>query len=360
MAKRDYYDVLGVSKNASSDEIKKAYRKVAVKYHPDRNQNNAEAEQMFKAATEAYEVLSDQQKRARYDQYGFAGVDNAHSGGFNSSAFNDFSDLFGDFSSIFDMFSGGGQARSSQGADVKCLVSISLEEVLTGTKRTISYKADSVCESCDGSGSRSKNLVPCAHCGGRGQIRQSSGFFSVTNVCPSCKGRGEVLKDPCKKCNGYGVLKKKQQREIEIPAGIDDGQTIAYRGKGGVNGSSRRAGDLLVKVQLEEHPHFNRRGNDLYTNLPLDFTIAALGGSIALKTLSGRTLAINIVAGTQNGEQLRLRNEGLPDVHGRSRGSLYVILTVVVPAKLSAAEENILQQFVAIHGQNSSPEPRKL
>ncbi|MBN2737766.1 MAG: molecular chaperone DnaJ [Spirochaetales bacterium] len=370
MAKRDYYEVLGVSKSASIDEIKKAYRRLAIKYHPDKNPGNKEAEESFKEATEAYEVLADAQKRQAYDQFGFAGLEGMGAGssqGF-SSAFRDFEDIFSDFSGIFDSFFGGGGGRtrssgrsssSRRGADLRYDIAISFEEAVFGTKKEISFMKNETCQSCHGSGAdKGSGRKLCGTCGGSGQVRRSSGFFSIASTCQSCNGEGEVIENPCSECHGAGLVKKSKKIIVTIPAGIEPGKRIhiSGQGDGGTNGGSY--GDLYVYINVKPHPYFERKGNDITCLIPISFTQATLGSDIFVNTLDNKKIKVKIPAGTQNGKVLRLRNEGVPYLHdSRRRGDMYIVVRVTTPANLSAQAKSLLKDFADIVGEESNPNP---
>lgn len=373
MAKRDYYEVLGVSKGASLDEIKKAYRKLAIKYHPDKNPDNKEAEEHFKEATEAYEVLAEPNKRQAYDQFGFAGVDGmaGGGGGFSSSNFRDFEDIFGDFSGIFDSFFGGGggggqrrrggsrQSSARRGADLRYDVEIPFKEAVFGTKRELSFVRNESCSPCSGTGaSKGSGKKTCPTCKGSGQVRRSSGFFSIATTCPTCKGEGEMIENPCKECGGSGLNKKNKKIKVTIPAGIDNGKRINIpgQGDGGVNGGP--AGDLYVYVNVLPHKHFERDGNDIYCMIPISITQATLGGSITVETLDDKKVKLSIPSGTQNGKILRLKNEGIPYLYNSNkRGDLYIKIRVEIPTKLNSSAKNCLKEFAGLVGENESPEP---
>ncbi|MBE6351196.1 MAG: molecular chaperone DnaJ [Spirochaetaceae bacterium] len=366
MAKRDYYEVLGVQKNATKDEIKKGYRKLAVQYHPDKNPGNKEAEDKFKEATEAYEVLSDDQKKQIYDQYGFAGLEGmgggAGGGAGYSHAFNDFSDIFGDFSGVFENLFGGGSRRrsaetSGQGASLRYDLEISFKEAVYGTEKQIQFQHSEACDSCHGTGSAdgSKRKV-CGTCQGTGQIRRSSGFFSIAQTCPTCQGAGTIVENPCKFCGGTGLQQKRKKINISIPAGVNHGKriTIPRQGDAGQNGGP--AGDLIVVLHVASHSHFERDGNDLYCAVPVSFTQAALGAEIFVTNLDGKKIKLKIPAGTQNGKLLRLRDEGVPVTGSARKGDLYIKILVQIPTKLSSSQRNALEAFSKLEGATDSPQ----
>lgn len=368
MAKRDYYDVLSVDRGASKDDIKKAYRKLAVKYHPDQNPGDKTAEERFKEATEAYEVLADEKKRQAYDQFGFAGVDGMQSSGnpHDYSAFRDFSDIFGDFSGIFDSFFGGGgprgrgrQERSGRGADLRYDLDVDFVDAAFGTKVEIAYDRNVHCEQCKGSGAEDgSGRRTCPTCGGAGQVRRSSGFFSLASTCPTCSGTGTVLEHPCSACSGRGTVTKRQKIKVTIPAGIETGKRINIPGQGDAGQNGGPAGDLYVFIQVKPHRFFERDGVDLYCALPVSITQASLGAEVHVPTLDGRRVKLRIPAGTQNGKMLRLRGEGVPVLNNSSRrGDLYIRVHVRVPERLTMRAKSILRDFAQVQGEDEDPEP---
>lgn len=372
MAKRDYYEVLGIPKGGSKEDIKRAYRKLAVKYHPDRNQDNPEAEEKFKEATEAYEVLSDEKKRQTYDQFGFAGLEGMGGGaGQNSSAFRDFEDIFGDFGGIFDsFFGGGGGGRRSQGgrsarmrgADLRYDMDISFKDAVFGTKVEVSYARQASCKTCNGSGAENGGgKKVCSTCGGSGQVRRSSGFFSIAQPCPSCRGEGSVIENPCRSCQGTGSVKKNQTIKVTIPAGIDQGKRINIPGQGDAGQNGGPPGDLYVYIRVKPHKFFEREGNDLYCAMPISFTQAALGTELNIKTLDEKTVRLKVPAGTQNGKIFRLRGEGVPHLHAEGRrGDFYIKIQVEVPSKLNGKAKSLIKDLAGILGEESSPSPISL
>jgi len=375
VAKRDYYEVLGVTKATSKDDIKKAYRKLAIMHHPDKNPGNKEAEEKFKEATEAYEVLADDKKRQAYDQFGFAGVDGMAGGGAHnySEVFQGFEDIFGDFGGFFDSFfgsQGGGRRRSSsrggngarRGNDLRYDAEISFIDAVFGTKQELSFVRNESCTSCNGSGAdKGSGRKLCPSCRGSGQVRRSSGFFSIATTCTTCNGEGEIIEKPCPECNGAGLLKKNKIIKVTIPAGIDTGKRIQIpgQGDGGVNGGP--AGDLYVYVIVTPHKYFERSENDIYCLIPISITQAALGGSIMVATLDNKKMKVAIPPATQNGKILRLRNEGIPFLNNsKRRGDMYIKIRVEIPTKLSSAATNCLKEFARINGENENPEPISL
>ncbi|NYT63521.1 molecular chaperone DnaJ [Alcaligenaceae bacterium] len=360
MAKRDYYEVLGVAKNASDDELKKAYRKLAMKYHPDRNPDSKEAEDKFKEAKEAYEMLSDEQKRGAYDRFGHAGVDpNAGMGGGMGGA--GFADAFGDiFGEIFGGGGGrrGGGAQVYRGADLKYTLDISLEQAANGFDTEIRVPSWESCDVCHGSGAKpGTKAQTCRTCDGNGAVRMQQGFFSVQQTCPTCHGSGKEITDPCVTCDGVGRTRKNKTLQVKIPAGIDDGMRIRSTGNGepGVNGGP--PGDLYVEIHLKPHGIFQRDGEDLHCELTIPFTTAALGGELEVPTLTGRG-EITIPEGTQTGKTFRLRGKGIRGLRASYPGDLYCHISVETPVRLTDEQKKILRQFetsVAQGGEKHSP-----
>ncbi len=349
--KRDYYEVLGVNKDASEEEIKKSYRKLAMKYHPDRNPDNAKAEEQFKEAKEAYEILSDSQKRAAYDQYGHAGVDPSMGGGaggfggFSGGGFNDaFGDIFG------DIFGGGrGQQRSNvyRGADLRYNMEVSLEQAAKGTETKIRIPVMSSCDTCKGSGAKpGKSASTCGTCGGHGQVRMQQGFFSVQQTCPKCHGTGKTIAkaDECTTCHGDGRVKQHKTLSVKIPAGVDEGDRIRLSGEGeaGVNGGP--TGDLYVVIHLKRHEIFEREGGNLHCEMPISFTTAALGGEIEVPTLGG-SAKMKVPAETQTGAVFRLRGKGIKPLRSSDYGDLMVHVVVETPVKLTEKQKSLLHEF---------------
>jgi len=362
MSKRDYYEVLGVEKGASEAELKKAYRRLAMKYHPDRNPDDENAEEKFKEATEAYEVLTDANKRAAYDQYGHAGVDpnmGGGAGGFGGGGAN-FSDIFGDvFGDIFG--GGGGRGRSSvqRGSDLRYTLELDLEEAVRGTTVTIRVPTLVACETCDGSGAK-KGTTPttCTTCGGHGQVRMQQGFFSVQQTCPRYHGTGKMITDPCKDCHGNGRVEKQKNLSVKVPAGVDTGDRIRLAGEGeaGVNGGP--AGDLYVVVSVREHKIFQRDGKNLYCEVPISFVDAALGGELEVPTLDGR-VKLKIPEGAQTGKLFRLRGKGVTPVRGGSAGDLLCRVVVETPVNLTKRQRELLEELrQTLEAEGSSQSPR--
>ncbi|AYH44938.1 molecular chaperone DnaJ [Azoarcus sp. DN11] len=344
--KRDYYDVLGVNRDASDDEIKKAYRKLAMKHHPDRNPDNKDAEEKFKEAKEAYEILSDSQKRGAYDRYGHAGVDPSAGAGPGAQGFDGFADAFSDiFGDIFG--GGGGRGRSNvyRGADLRYNLEISLEEAARGADKTIRIPTVEECDTCHGSGAKpGTQPKPCPTCGGAGQVRIQQGFFSIQQTCPKCHGTGRIIPDPCRDCGGAGRVKRQKTLEVKIPAGIDEGMRLRHAGHGepGVNGGP--PGDLYVEIHIRQHSVFQRDHDDLHCEMPISFTTAALGGEIEIPTLEGMA-RLKIPAETQSGRVFRLRGKGIRNVRSQAHGDLMCHVVVETPVNLTERQKELLREF---------------
>ena len=347
MAKKDYYEVLGVNRDAPEEELKKAYRKLAMKWHPDRNPDNPKAEEHFKEAKEAYEILSDGPKRAAYDQFGHAGVDQAAAGagaGFSGN----FADAFGDiFSDIF----GGGRTRSSvyRGADLRYNLEISLEDAARGSETRIRIPAMEECATCHGSGAKpGTSPSTCSTCHGHGQVRMQQGFFSIQQTCPRCHGSGKIVVSPCAACSGAGRIKQHKTLSVKIPAGVDEGDRIRLSGEGeaGMNGGP--PGDLYVVIHLKPHPVFNRDHNDLHCEMPISFTTAAIGGDIEIPTLDGYA-KVKVPTGTQTGQMFRLRGKGIKGVRSSSHGDLICHVAVETPVNLTARQKELLAELESIN-----------
>lgn len=363
--KRDYYEVLGVEKTASADEIKKAYRKLAIKYHPDKNPDNTEAEEKFKEATEAYEVLGDEKKRDVYDKYGFEGV-SGMGGGFDPSMMHGFEDIFGDsFSSIFENFFGGGfgggfstrgsSTRSERPRHLQYNLRISLEDAVFGKKVNISYSRAEICSSCNGTGGENgaKRKI-CPNCQGTGQIRTSRGFFSLARACERCHGEGTIIDKPCAKCNGKGLEQKKQKVIVRIPPGVENGRRIQIPNQGSANAATGEYGDLFVLVEIENHSFYERQGNNLYCAVNISMEQAALGCEINILTLDNKRIPLKVPAGTQNGKLLCIRGEGIKTKNGIN-GNLYVKIMVEIPKRLSAKKREILSAFAQLNKATTAP-----
>jgi len=345
MSQKDYYEILEVTRTATDVEIKKAYRRLAMKYHPDRNPGDKEAETKFKEAKLAYEVLSDQQKRAAYDRYGHAGVNQQFGGG---AAGFDFNDIFGDLGDIFgDIFGGGGRQRRqrTQGADLGYELVISLEEAVRGVTKNINVPTWAGCETCKGTGAKAgSGPVTCQTCRGSGQIQMRHGFLTVQQTCSTCHGAGKVIKDPCTSCRGQGRVQKSQTLSVNIPAGVDTGDRIRLAGKGEAGMQGSPPGDLYVQVHVREHKIFTRQGNDLHSDIPIDFVTATLGGEMEIPTLSG-AVKLAIPPETQSGRVLRLRGQGVKALRSGEVGDLLCRVFVETPVKLSQAQKDLLRDF---------------
>jgi len=365
MAKRDYYEVLGVDKNSAKDEIKKAYRKLAIQYHPDKNPGDKQAEEKFKEATEAYEILADDQKKAAYDQFGFAGVEGMSGQGDYSSVFRGFEDIFGDsgIGSIFESFLGGGFGRSRggsggvrQGANLRYDIEIPFKDAVFGTKVEIQFSHNESCGTCRGSGTADgSGKKTCPVCRGSGQVRHSQGFFSVATTCHNCQGEGSIVEKPCRDCGGSGTQKKRQKIMVTIPAGVENGKRVVISKQGDAGPNGGPAGDLYVFIRTRPHEYFERQGSDLYCAVPISVSQAALGADIHVTTLDNKTIKVKVPAGIQNGKMLRIRDEGVPS--GGYRGSLYIKLMVQIPERLSRRGKELLEELARVEGQNDSPKP---
>ena len=360
----DYYEILGIAKGVSSDDIKKAYRKKALQYHPDRNPGDPEAEKQFKKISEAYEVLSDDKKRQIYDQYGadavhgFAGAQASHPGGYASmdEALRTFMGAFAG-ESIFDSLFGGrgggfgGEERgyAQAGVSKKVNLSISFEEAIRGTDKELNVTSYVQCETCHGKRTTSANGVKrCSRCRGQGQVFEQRGFFSMSMTCPQCQGQGEVVSDPCKECQGEGRVKAKKRVHVHIPAGVDSGMRLKLSGYGDASASGGEAGDLYVYIHVEPHEFFERQGNDLLLALPISFAEAALGCKKEVPSFSQQGTRIHIPEGTQSGKVFRIRGEGFPNVHGQGKGDLLVRVFVETPTSLSEKQRELLTQFAEL------------
>lgn len=351
MAKRDYYEILGVAKNAAEADVKKAYRRLAMKYHPDRNPGDKDAEEKFKECKEAYEILTDPRKRAAYDQFGHAGVDSSPSSGAGAGFSGaNFSEIFGDvFGDIFGATRGGsgGSAgtRSYRGADLRYTLDLSLEEAVFGTTVKIRVPTMLVCESCAGSGAkRGTSPSSCTTCNGRGVVRMQQGFFSVQQTCPRCHGRGQVILDPCPNCSGRGRVQDQKTLSVKVPAGVDTGDRIRLAGEGEAGENGGTPGDLYVQVQVKEHPIFSREDNDLHCEVPISFVVATLGGELDVPTLDGR-VKLKVPPETQSGKVFRLRGKGVRSVHGGPPGDLLCRVVIETPINLTRKQKDLLVEF---------------
>lgn len=352
MSKRDYYEVLGVERNASEAELKKAFKRLAMKYHPDRNPDDAAAEEKFKEAKEAYDVLNNPQKRAAYDQFGHAGVD--HGGGGGPGAGASFSDIFGD---VFgDIFGGGrgGQQQARRGADLRYHLELSLEDAVRGTTVKIRVPTSVICATCGGSGAK-KGTSPttCTTCGGSGQVRMQQGFFSLQQSCPHCQGTGQIITDPCGTCHGQGRTQEHKTLSVKVPPGVDNGDRIRLSGEGEAGDRGAPAGDLYVQISVKEHPLFLREENNLYCEVPISFVTAALGGELEVPTLDGR-VKLKIPAETQSGKLFKLRGKGVKSVRGGAVGDLLCRVLVETPVNLSSKQKELLREFEGTMSSNAN------
>lgn len=364
MSKRDYYEVLGVSKNADDAELKKAYRKLAMQYHPDRNSDDKEAEKKFKEAGEAYDALKDPQKRAAYDRFGHAafeggmGGGSRGAGGFGGGGFNaeDLGDMFGDM--FGDFFGGGGGRRGPQrGNDLRYNLRISLEDAYEGKSVEIQIPTTQSCGTCKGSGAKpGTSTKTCGACGGRGQVHVSQGFFNMARTCGTCSGTGQIIPSPCMDCGGKGVKATRKTINVTIPKGVDEGTRIRISGEGEAGEKNAPSGDLYIFVHMEPHKVFEREGTHLILNMPIDFVCAALGGHVDVPTPDGKKARLKIPEGTQSGQQFRLRSKGMPKLHSNTHGDLFVNVYVEVPSKLSKKQKKLLEEFAAETDSKNSPQ----
>ena len=358
MAKRDYYEVLGVIKSASPEEIKKAYRKLALKYHPDKNKVDKASENKFKEASEAYHVLSDKERKSNYDQFGHAAFEGSGGprGGFGNFDFSgSFSDIFEDF---FEDFGGGNRRRSSdfRGQDLRYDLSISLEEAYNGKRQEINFSSSDKCVRCDGFGAEpGSKPISCSICGGRGKVRSSQGFFTIQQTCPECGGAGEQISISCKECNGIGKKQIKRKISTNIPKGVDDGTRIRLSGKGeaGIKGGGN--GDLYIFVSVESHSIFKRSEENLFFEFPLSLADAALGVTLEVPTIDGGKAKVKIPPGTQNGKQFRLKEKGMPIMRGKNFGDLYIQASIEVPVSMSKEQKNLLEKFKKLEDSKTNP-----
>ncbi len=364
MSKRDYYEIVGVSRTATEQEIKSAYRKLALKYHPDRNPGDKEAEERFKEAAEAYAVLADTDKRHMYDRFGHAGLGGAATGGFDPSVFTGFEDILGGLGDVFgfgDAFGGRRRGGPQRGADLRYDLEVSFEEAARGSETSIQIPRQESCEACSGSGAApGSKPTTCPQCHGRGQLRYQQGFFTVARTCSQCRGTGSIIAKPCSTCRGAGRVQQERKLTVRIPAGIATGQRLRLSGEGEGGAAGGPPGDLYVVIIVQEHAFFHRDGNDLYCEVPVNFPTLALGGTIMIPTLEGGEEAYEIPDGTQSGSTLRLSGRGMPDVNGRGRGDLLVTVRVVTPKKLSREQKKLLEQLGAsLPKEKFEPTPRE-
>ncbi|MDQ3819720.1 MAG: molecular chaperone DnaJ [Acidobacteriota bacterium] len=356
MSKRDYYEVLGVGRSATEQEIKSAYRRLAVKYHPDKNPGDAEAEEKFKEAAEAYSVLSDAEQRRRYDRFGHAGVSSgAGTGGWGAPGFGGIEDILGDLFGFGDVFgagarsgAGGRRSAAQRGADLRYDLEITLEDAAAGMTAQLRIPRLETCDKCKGSGA-AEGTQPetCQTCGGAGQVRYQQGFFSVARTCGNCRGTGRVIKSPCDACKGAGRTEREKTMEVKIPAGVETGSRLRIAGEGEAGTQGGATGDLYVVIHVQEHERFERQGSNLYASVPINFSQAALGAEITVQTLGGQQ-QVKIPAGTQTGTVFRLKGQGMPVLGGRGRGDLFVAVTVVTPTTLTREQRRILEQLAEV------------
>ena len=363
MAKRDYYEVLGVIKTASAEEIKKAYRKLALKYHPDRNKNDKTAEAKFKEASEAYHVLSDKERKTNYDQFGHAAFEGASGrGGFSNFDFsNIFSDIFGSegfdpFDDIFGRSRGKRRSADFRGSDLRYNLSISLEDAYNGKKQEINFSSSDKCGKCSGSGAEpGSKPISCSTCGGQGQVRSSQGFFTIQQTCPQCAGSGEQISNPCKDCRGMGKVQTKKKIFTTIPKGVDDGTRIRLSGKGEAGTRGGGNGDLYIFVSIKPHSIFKRSEENLFFEFPISLADASLGASVNVPTIDGGKAKVKIPAGTQNGKQFRLKGKGMPMMRNKNHGDLYIQAVTEVPISLTKEQKSLLEQFKKLEDSKSNP-----
>jgi len=362
MSKRDYYDVLGVSKGASSDDIKKAFRRKAKELHPDRNSDNPDAESQFKEANEAYDILKDAEKKAAYDRFGhaaFEGGTGGRPGGFGgggqgdfASAFSDvFEDLFGDF--MGGQRGGGGRSRASRGSDLRYNMRISLEEAYAGIQKTIKVPSSVTCKACNGTGAEGgSEPETCPTCTGMGKVRAQQGFFTVERTCPTCNGQGQIIKNPCRVCGGAGREETERQLGVNIPSGVETGNRIRLAGEGEAGLRGGPSGDLYIFVDVKEHPIFQREGVDLYCRVPVGMSSAALGGDVEVPTIDGGRSRVKIPAGSQSGKQMRLRGKGMPALRGAGSGDMFIEIAVETPVNLTSRQKELLREFEDLSDDN--------
>lgn len=358
VAKRDYYEVLGVDKSAPPEAIKTAYRKLAMKHHPDRNPGDAGAEEKFKEAAEAYSVLGDAEKRQRYDRFGHSGV-SGQQGGFNPENFSDFADIFGDFFGFNDIFGGGGRRRARRGADLQYELEVEFTDAVFGLETEIQFPRTESCEACHGSGAAAGSRPrTCPTCGGHGQVYYQQGFFSVGRTCGSCQGQGRVVDQPCHGCHGAGRVRRQRKLKVNIPAGVDSGTRLRLSGEGEAGPQGGAPGDLYVLLRVREHSIFHREQHDLHCEVPINVAQAALGAEITAPTLEGEE-RVKIDPGTQSGTRVKLRGKGVPRVNGGGRGDLIVHIHVVVPEKLTKEQRELFEGLLGVLPADHAPNEKK-
>jgi molecular chaperone DnaJ len=356
--------VLGVTRTATEVEIKSAYRKLAMTYHPDRNPNNPDAEEKFKEITEAYAILADSEKRSLYDRFGHAGVSSTGGGaaGFDPTIFQDFGDIFGEFFGLGDLFGGGGRRRSraQRGADLREDLTLEFDEAVFGTEKQVKVRRHETCDACRGSGvAPGKSAVTCQSCQGRGQVRYQQGFFSISRTCPTCQGAGQVITDPCPKCKGQGAVVRDRVVEAKVPAGVEDGTRIRFAGFGEAGAFGGPAGDLYVVLHVKEHAFFEREGNDLHCVVPVSFSQAALGTELMIPTMEGE-YKLKVPEGTQSGTSFRIRNKGVPVLNGHGKGDLFVEVRVQTPGKLTKRQRELLGELEQTSQVENKPQQRSV
>ncbi|MDQ2937490.1 MAG: molecular chaperone DnaJ [Acidobacteriota bacterium] len=356
MSKRDYYEVLGVNRTATDQEIKSAYRRLAIQYHPDKNPNDASAEEKFKEAAEAYGVLADANQRQRYDRFGHAGVSSGAGQSWGAPGFGGIEDILGDLFGFSDVFGGGraGGRRSvaQRGADLRYDLEITLEEAYSGMTAQLRIPRLETCETCKGNGAAAgTEPEPCNNCAGTGQVRYQQGFFSVARTCQPCRGAGRVVKNPCSQCRGVGRLEREKQMEVKIPAGVETGSRLRVQGEGEGGTQGGPSGDLYVVIHLAEHERFERQGSNLYASLPITFGQAALGADVFVGTIEGEE-KIKVPTGTQTGTVFRIKGKGMPVLGGRGRGDLFVSVSVITPTSLTREQRKLLEQLAAVENKD--------
>jgi molecular chaperone DnaJ len=346
--KRDYYEVLGLSRDASVQEIKSSYRKLAIKYHPDKNSGDKNAEEKFKEAAEAYSVLSDPEKRARYDRFGHSGMQGGGFSGFDPNIFGDFGDILGEFFGFGDIFGGRRRSGPARGADLRYDLKIAFKEAAFGLTTKIKIPRQDTCSSCNGSGApKGKPPVTCPACNGAGQVRYQQGFFSISRSCGQCNGAGKIITEPCETCHGKGRVHKEKVLEVRIPAGVDNGARLRIQGEGEAGSRNGPSGDLYVIIFVEEHPFFQRQENNIYCQIPISIVQAVLGSEVVVPTLEGEE-KLKIPEGTQTGSVFRLRNKGIVSLGGRGRGDQFVTVNIVVPTKLTREQRQAFENLAKV------------